>query len=149
MKGLTLVYTYRNGTVPPPHHYEFTIRLEPGKPGAYEFRPGYPGMGAGIQVWKESFVFNERQHEMLYKKLVELGLTRRWQENKQPPVGGGSSTLKVTVDGKTWSVPSFATDSDAAQKIFETVEGVVPPALVKKQKKRFEAAKKQKQPGVQ
>jgi hypothetical protein len=145
---MILVYTYRNGTVPPPHHYEVTIRLEPGRPAIYEFRPGYPGMGAGIQVWKESFAFADRQHEILYKKLEALGLTRRWQEMKQPPVGGGYSTLKVTVNGKTWNVPSFATDAAAARKIFETVEGIVPPALVKKAKARFEAAKKQKQPGI-
>ncbi|MGC4045746.1 MAG: hypothetical protein QM758_18305 [Armatimonas sp.] len=146
---MTLFYTYRNGTVPPPNHYEFAIRLEKGKPAVYEFRPGYPGMGNGVELWKETFSFSEAQRAALYKKLVALGLTKTWQELPKPPVGGGLSVLGVTESGKTYRVPSFVTDEAAARKLFQVVEGIVPPALVKKQMARYEAMKKKKGPGIQ
>jgi hypothetical protein len=138
---MILIYTYRNGTVAPPHHYEITIRLEPGKPAVYEFRPGYTG-ATGIPTWKESFPCIDGQRAALQKKLIALGLTRRWREIRPQPDGGGYSTLKVTFDGRTFEVPSFATDATAAQKIFQAVEEIVPPGLVRRQKTRFEAAKK-------
>lgn len=146
---MVLLYTYRNGTMPPPHHYEFAIRLEPGKPPLYEFRPGYPGMGQGIQVWKATFPFSEAQRQALYRKLLALGLNRRWQALDQPPVGGGYSTLAITEGGRTSKVPSFARDAASAEKIFKTVEAIVPPALVKKQMARYEALKAKKEPGIQ
>jgi hypothetical protein len=147
---MKLTYTYRNGTVPPPHHFEMTIRIETGKPGVYEFRPGYPGMGAGIQVWRETFPISEAEKAALLKRLLSLGLDRNWKALDRPPVGGGMASLEVTEGRKTWKVPSFpkAPDDKVAQMLFVTVENAVPIGIRKKLKTRFDALARDKKPGL-
>ncbi len=149
-RDFTLIYTYRNGTVPPPHHYELALKIAPGKPAVYEFRPGYPGLETGAEVWTETFPLSDAEREALLKRLLSLGLSRNWKALDSPPGGGGYATLKVTAGGKTISVPSFPRSPDdvVAQKLFATAESAVPIALRKKLKARFEALAKSKQPGI-
>jgi hypothetical protein len=149
-KDFALIYTYKNGTVPPPYHYEVAIRILPGKPAVYEFRPGYPGLETGAGVWKETFPLSDAEREALLKQLLSRGLNRTWKTLASPPVGGGSATLKVTAGGRTVSVPSFprAPDDTVAQMLFVTAESAVPIALRKKLKARFDALSKSKQPGI-
>ena len=147
-KNFSVVYESRNGTVPPPHHYETAIPLEPGKPGVYEFRPGYPGMEAGIRVWKSAFPVSDAQRLILYEKLVKLGIERVWKADPHPPVGGGSRNLTVVTAKGKFVVPAFPLGSDRArsEKLLGAVEALVPRKLEAEFRQRFAALENSKKP---
>ena len=147
-KSFSVVYESRNGTVPPPHHFEIAIRLEPGKPGVYEFRPGYPGMEAGIRVWKETFPVSDAARAALYERLVKLGVERVWKADPNPPVGGGSRNLTVVTAKGKFVVPAFPVGADRAraEKLFAAVEALVPRKLEAEFRQRFAALENSKKP---
>jgi hypothetical protein len=90
-------YVFRNGTLPPPYHYELAIRIEPGRRDVlYHFRPGYPGQGEGAQLWRAAFPLSQAEREALYKKLVALEFERPWRTGVSPGVASPVRILTIT-----------------------------------------------------
>ena len=63
-KDLTLQYDWGAGSMPPPYHYEYTIRIGPGLQGEIVFYPDYPGQGT--PVWTEPFDADQEALDALY-----------------------------------------------------------------------------------
>ena len=62
-EDFTLQYDWCAGSMPPPYHYEYTIRIGPDLQGEIVFHPDYPGLGA--PEWIESFDVAEESLDVL------------------------------------------------------------------------------------
>lgn len=127
---LSLRYDWREGSLPPPYHYEYTITLAADGAGAMTMVPDYPG--PGVPVWEEPFTAAPEEVAALYGLMLDQGLlSERWRELDQPPVGGSSASLEVTAGGRTVRIPAFPAEGQQgrAAAIFAAVEAVVPPAI--------------------
>jgi len=54
-----LVYSWREGSLPPPYHYSYTISLQPDGAGELVFVPGYSG--GETPIWTETFSVSSAQ----------------------------------------------------------------------------------------
>ncbi|HMP41352.1 MAG TPA: hypothetical protein PKA05_13295, partial [Roseiflexaceae bacterium] len=66
-----LVYQWREGSLPPPYHYEYDIELQPSGLGEIRMRPDYPA--DGVPLWIESFSLSDSQLDSLYQVFVTQG----------------------------------------------------------------------------
>ena len=98
-------YSWREGSVPPPYHYEYTISVGPRGDGVVVFRPDYPEEGA--PAWEERFRVPESQVAEVYRLMLEARVfAARWETEPDPPVGGSLEWLEVVAQGERHTVPS-------------------------------------------
>jgi len=127
---LALRYEWREGSVPPPYHYEYTVRLGPGGQGEVVFRPDYAQHDP--PVWTEAFSVPGEALAGLYALLAEAGVfTRRWRRSPRLPIGGSTAWLEATAGGRTVTVPAGLAQSQAAAigAVYEAIRGLVPGAI--------------------
>jgi hypothetical protein len=120
-------YEWREGSLPPPYHYEYALSITPEGKGEIVLTPDYPR--AGVPKWTEEFQVKAERLDDLYKVLAEHGLfTQTWRKLDAPPVGGSSQTLIVTAGGKQFTVEDYlvADQKAAAQAIYDAVTGLAP-----------------------
>jgi hypothetical protein len=140
----SLRYDWREGSLPPPYHYEYTITLAADGSGLMTMTPDYPG--EGVPVWEEPFSVSPDELDRLHDLLIEQGLLReRWRAEDDPPVGGSYAWLEVTRDGRTIEIPPFPIDGqrERAATIFAAVEAAVPQAIrddLARRRAEYEAA---------
>jgi hypothetical protein len=123
----SLEYEWEKGTVPPPYHYEYTIRMGPGSQGEVVFRPDYSRHNP--PVWRETFSVSDEMSSELYSLMVEKGVfSTSWRGMDPPPVGGSLERLKVTADGMQFSVPSniIPEQAKAIRDVYRTIRSMVP-----------------------
>lgn len=127
---LRVRYDWREGSLPPPYHYEYTITLAADGAGAMTMIPDYPG--PGVPVWEEPFTLPPEDLAALYGLMLDQGLlSEAWRELDMPPVGGSSASIEVTAGGRTVRIPSFpvAEQQERAAAIFAAIEAAVPRAI--------------------
>lgn len=96
-------YEWREGSLPPPYHYEYTIIIKPSNRGEIVLTPDHPSNT--VPKWTEFFKVEEQGLNDLYRVMVENGLfTRKWRQLNVVPVGGSNQMLVVTVQGKRFKV---------------------------------------------
>jgi hypothetical protein len=117
-----LRYEWREGSVPPPYHYEYAIRVGPGAEGEVLFYPDYPQHDP--PVWREEIAVNPQALAALYQLLGRQGVFRRvWRQQERHTVGGSQSWLEVTANGRTITAPS-ALAPDQARVIAPVHEAI-------------------------
>jgi hypothetical protein len=126
-KDLTLQYNWCAGSMPPPHHYEYTIRIGPGLQGEIVFYPDYPGQDT--PVWMEPFEVNEGAFSALYVLVVERVLGRGWVKIEDGTVGGSLEWMSGMVDGQRFHVPSRVEEGEALAPVYAAVKALVPDAI--------------------
>jgi hypothetical protein len=140
----SLRYDWREGSLPPPYHYEYTITLAADGAGLMALTPDYPG--PGVPVWEEPFSLPPAEVDRLHDLMVEQGLLReRWRAEDDPPVGGSYASLEVTRDGERIEIPPFPPEGqrERAAAIFAAVEAVVPQPIrddLQRRRAEYEAA---------
>jgi hypothetical protein len=140
----SLRYDWREGSLPPPYHYEYTITLAADGSGAITMTPDYPG--AEVPVWEEPFTVAPEAVDQLHDLLLAQGLLReRWREQDSPPVGGSSASLEVTTGGRTVELPAFPVDDQAERvaAMHAAVEALVPQPIrddLERRRAEYEAA---------
>jgi hypothetical protein len=118
-------YEWREGSLPPPYHYQYTMTVTPAGQGQIELTPDYPG--AVVPKWTEDFQVAEERLDQLYKTLTKRGLfTQSWRASNDPPVGGSSQTLTVTAGGKRYVVEDYLVEDQAAaaKAMYEAVNAL-------------------------
>src|SRR5687768_8853812 len=65
-------YHWSEGSLPPPYHSEYTIRLGPGLQGEIEFQPDYPS--GDTPIWIETFEIEDEDLEKLYALMWAKGI---------------------------------------------------------------------------
>ncbi len=127
---MTLRYHWENGSVAPPYHYEYDIRVSPTTDAQIVFSPDYAGKNT--PVWTEKFAITRQQLSdltaMIDKKQV---MTKQWPPSREPQVGGGTESLEVTTRGKTVKIPSQLEMADAAvlRDLYAAIRALVPKTI--------------------
>lgn len=128
-------YHYDVGSLPPPYHYAYTVRIGPGAQGEVEYEQSYEGE-EGYDTWTEPFSISGEEVEALYDLMVEQGVfARSWQQTDDPPVGGDAEWLDVTAGGKEFSVPSYVAGrgaENAIGEVYEAINALVPASIREK-----------------
>jgi hypothetical protein len=126
-QDLTVDYQWREGSLPPPYHYEYTLSIAAEGQGEIVLTPDYPR--TDVPEWTEEFQVSAKQLDDLYQVLVDNGLfTQTWRQQDSPPVGGSSQELIVTADGKRFTVEDYvvADQQAAAQSMYDAVHALAP-----------------------
>ncbi|OLF16778.1 hypothetical protein [Actinophytocola xanthii] len=93
----TTTIVYRNGSVAPPHHFEWRLRVDRTQ-AELSWRPGYD---EAEPPWVESVAVTEEQRADLYERLrtaAVLGGARSVDEGLS---GGPTGSVEATVGGRT------------------------------------------------
>lgn len=120
-------YEWREGSLPPPYHYEYTVIIKPSGLSEIVLNPDYPS--TTVPKWTESFKVDEQGLNDLYRVLVENGLfTRKWRQQDAPLVGGSNQALVVTAQGKQIKIKDrFVSEQQVPVKImYAAVQALVP-----------------------
>jgi RimJ/RimL family protein N-acetyltransferase len=123
-KDFTLQYDWCAGSMPPPHHCEYTVHVGPGLRGEIVFYPDYPGQDT--PVWTESFEVNEGAFNALYALVAERVLNREWVKIEDGTVGGSLEWMSGTVDGQHFKVPSRVEGDEALESVYAAIKALVP-----------------------
>jgi hypothetical protein len=158
---LVLQYSWREGSIPPPDHYEYTItvsarlgasasssasrptavhgaatKYEPAE-GTIEFLPDYPEHEP--PVWRERFPVSPQQLADLFALMEKTGLfVRQWADSGEQRVGGSLEWLSVDAGGRRIAVPSTPQDADAIQPLYAFIRELAPPETWKRLSVRHE-----------
>jgi len=140
-----LIYEWHAGTVPPPHHYEYTIRVVADGRGAVNYFLNYDD----ITVWTESLAVSKSALEEVYRLMAKNGVTTKaWPEAKRHPVGGETQWLNVVANRKTIMIPAFPKDAGGLPEVYDAIRALVPqPVWDKLSGLREEYIKNYKRPG--
>ena len=120
-------YNWREGSLPPPYHYEYTVILKSSGQSEIVLIPDYPA--ADVPKWVENFNVTEQDLNALSRVMVENGLfTRKWQQLDAAPVGGSNQTLVVTAQGKRIKVEDYLISEQqvSAKVMYAAVHALVP-----------------------
>ena len=121
-------YRWREGSVPPPDHCEYTITVAADGQGTIVFYPDYPE--EGVEPWREAFAVPAAELDALHEAMAEAGVfARRWESIEDPPVGGCLEWLEVVAEGRTWRVPSTLADPEPVQPVYAAIRRLVPAGL--------------------
>lgn len=125
-----VIYEWQEGSLPPPYHYEYTIKIKPDGQGEIIMLPDYDT--DATPYWIEPFTVTPATLDQFYRLLIDQGLfTQRWQAQSDPPVGGSYDSLKVTAHDRQIDIPSFVipAQSAAVEAIGAAVRALVPQHL--------------------
>jgi hypothetical protein len=125
MEAFSVVYHWVAGSMPPPHHYEYTITLGSGSVGRIEYQPDYAF--EGVPVWREEFALENDAFEKLSELMVAADVfTRRWQAVEDRAVGGSLQWLDVEYQGEAYAVPSRVRETEALNTLYAAIRACVP-----------------------
>ena len=118
-------YSWREGSLPPPYHYEYSICLGPRSEGKIVFYPDYPMDKP--PVWQESFSIDDKALDELYSLIKGRELfTKRWTEIDDPPVGSSLEWMEVIAEESHIIVPSAINESQVVNDVYSMVKSIVP-----------------------
>jgi hypothetical protein len=135
-----VVYHWEEGSVPPPYHYEYTLRLGPGPEGKVTFWPDYPQHNP--EVWHATFPLAPDALPGLYSLLVMHGLLQaRWRRPERAPVGGSLEWAEVTAGGRRLQFPAVLAPRDAARlrPFYDAVRAAAPESVWREMDERRKA----------
>jgi hypothetical protein len=133
-------YHWRAGTVPPPHHYEYRIRLDASGAGEIRFHPDYPSERP--PEWREGFSVSLQDLERLSQQIVEREIVgRRWEliPDLEAPVGGELESMEVVVNAQRHQVPSGIIDTSRVEAMYGYIRSLVPEGIWRSLFERREA----------
>lgn len=122
-----LEYTWREGSVPPPHYYEYRIVLDAGGQGRVFFLPDYPEEDP--PEWIEAFSVPTEKMQGLYQRLVEEGLFhRQWEPipDEEAAVGGELESMRIEESGRRHEIPSSIVDASRVEPVYRLIRSLVP-----------------------
>ena len=120
-----LSFDHKEGSVPPPYHYEWTVEFDAEGAGKATYTPDYGG--EGVPIYQASFEVSDADRESIYAALLRDGALEEQATTDDPPIGGALDTAKVTADGSTFNVPAFNEEGEATlDNVADQVRALVP-----------------------
>jgi hypothetical protein len=125
----TIWFTWRESTVAPQYHYEWTVTAGPTTSARISYVPSYPG--PGVPHFIRTFTVSTTALNSLYTRLQTGGLLRTtWPKVATHPIGGPTTTAAIRAGGKRYRVPAFSVNGSAPLAPFVTqVRALVPAAV--------------------
>lgn len=126
-------YEWREGSLPPPYHYEYTVIINPSSRSEISLTPDHPS--TTVPKWTEFFKVEEQDLNNLYRVMIENGLfTRKWRQLDGAPVGGRKQTMTVTAQGKQITVEDYLVSEQqvSAKAMYAAVQALVPKEIWKR-----------------
>ncbi len=118
-------YEWIAGSVPPPHHYEYTIMVHDDGTGRILFWPDYPTNT--IPAWEVHFHPSLSARILLYNWLHAAGMFTRAQNTpRHSAIGGETGTLSVRADEKEAHVAVYLLPDDERTIVHRVICAVVP-----------------------
>ncbi len=125
-----LTYEWATGSMPPPHHYEYTITVTPTDSGHILFWPDYPSHTC--PQWEEAFAPHLPSRILLYNWMQTSGLFIRPQEVPAEPVmGGETGYLKMSAGGKRAHLAAHLFPHEEYVAVHHVIRALVPDILWK------------------
>jgi hypothetical protein len=120
-------YNWSEGTIPPPYHYEYTIKVEKDGSGTLMYRPDY-SENSKTPVWTEQLPqISEAEMDLLYSRIAETGLLKKGTiERENENVGGVSEWLEATMNGKKYEIKPGAEQTEKIKYLYERLHNIVP-----------------------
>jgi hypothetical protein len=115
---------YRNGTVAPPHHFEWRLRVEPTR-AELTWRPGY----TDETPWVEAVAVTGEQRAALYDRLRTAGVLDPARPADEGVVGGPTGSVEATASGRTRNSGDLGLSEhsqDALDEVRAAAEELVP-----------------------
>lgn len=125
-----LEYAWREGTVPPPYHYEYRIVLDASGNGEVLFHPDYPSERP--PEWSESFAVPVEELQGLYRRIVEEGiLDRQWEPipNGEALIGGELESIQIVENAQHHEIPSAIVDASRVEPVYRFIRSLLPEAI--------------------
>lgn len=125
-----LRYSWSEGSIPPPYHYEYDILFDSTGNGRVDMVPDYSG--PGVPRWTEPFAVAPEAARDLYARMASDGLlAQEWRRLDDPPVGGSHAWLSVTAGGRQIEIPAFPVEGqrERAARIYTAIRALVPQAV--------------------
>ena len=121
-------YKWREGTVPPPYHYEYTISAGPTSAGRIDFLPDYPEYNP--PTWTETFDLDNDALDNLYALMLNKNMfEKNWTVIEDGRVGGPLEWMEVTAAGKKFLVPSVIEEAAILSQVYDAVKALVPEGI--------------------
>ncbi len=139
-----LRYEWRAGSMPPPFHYEYAIRVGPGAQCEILFYPDYPQHNP--PVWREEISVSPEALAALHALMDKHGVFRRaWSQPEQHTVGGSHAWLEATAGGRTVTVPSALAPAQAKliAPVYDAIRALAGEELWRSLMARYEAFQQQ------
>jgi hypothetical protein len=123
-----VAYDWREGSLPPPYYYEYSITLSADGLCELIMLPGYPG--GEVPRWQERFEVPAADRDRLYQQFLNLGLfTQSWRAETELRVGGSTEWMTVVANGTQVKIPSQVVERQeaTAAELYAAVKSIVPP----------------------
>jgi hypothetical protein len=107
-----IVYHWMEGSVPPPYHYEYSIKIQEDRTGIVSYRPDYDL--EGVPVWNRYFTIPQELHSRL-NDLLESGKFYNyvWEQALEKNVGGSLEWCDGIIENHEFHIPTELTRGDA------------------------------------
>jgi hypothetical protein len=126
-KDFAVTYTYVSGSVPPPYHYEYSVKIDAKGNGTITYTPDY----VLDTSWTEIFILKKKTIRKYYSFLKKnCFFEKEFTKSKKHPVGGSVENLEITVNGKSYFVPAFPVENEMAEKIIFETKNLIPQNLL-------------------
>ena len=131
LSNIQIEYLWVAGSMPPPYHYEYAIRIGPGSTGTIEFCPDYPS--DDTPTWLESFSVDETNLNLLQNMLQQPGiLQEEWQKTDNFTVGGSMQWAKIKLGDGQFSIPAklHSADERSVFGLYDFIRSLVPDKIM-------------------
>jgi hypothetical protein len=131
-KDLRITYGWNTGSLPPRYHYSYEIVIQADGNGQFIYQQSYAGVGAPMP-WGSAFTVPAEKISQLYQLLLTKNMLRKDWAKKEPLIGGSSSELKITADGKMFSIPNeplmIEKDKTDSAEVYGLIKTLVPKGI--------------------
>ena len=129
---LKITYHWNTGSLPPKYHYSYDIVFHSDGTGQFIYQQSYIGNGAPTPSVTALTVPSEKIFQ-LYQLLLTKNMLRKEWVRSQPLIGGSSSELQVSAEGKTFLIPNDTVmiqkgRTDSAE-VYDSIKQLVPKGI--------------------
>jgi hypothetical protein len=129
---LKISYGWNTGALPPKYHYSYEIVIQADGSGQFIYQQSYAGDGAPMPS-VSTFIVPAEKMNQLYQLLLTKNILRTDWAQKEPLIGGSSSSMQIITEGKTFSIPNDAIminqDRSDSAEVYDFIKTLVPVSI--------------------